>query len=182
MRSIFWTTLILSAVGLVRPAVGFELGCNHAGTCGVGQWNAYCAPPCAAPAYGAEQGCCEDSPSCCDDAWAGYCQEKARHQAFWDNFFSDKSCGRQCATVVHYGPSRSVSCAPTRAMTMPVEAGQSMLAAPVASPRPAPSAEPNVPADLKPPATVPLTEPVSEPVPEPVLPGTTWRWNSLWQR
>lgn len=45
--------------------------------------NVYGAGACAAPEYGAhslQPGCCECQPSCCDDAWAGYCQQK--HHGF----------------------------------------------------------------------------------------------------
>jgi len=164
VRSICWTSVMLSVVGLVGSASGLELGCNHAGTCGSGQWSAYCAPACAAPAYGTEQGCCETTPSCCDDAWAGYCQERAQRQEFWDRVFSEKSHSRRCTTVVQCEP---VIYAPTRSVAVPVEAARSI-----------PSVEPIIPSEPQPPATVP----VSEPVPEPVLPGTTWRWRSFWQR
>lgn len=179
MRSICWTSAMLSVVGLVGSASGFELGCNHAGTCGSGPWSALCAPACAAPAYGTERGCCESTPSCCDDAWAGYCQERARRLAFWDRFFAEKPHGGRRTTVVYDAPSGQAMYAPAGSTAVPVEAFPSAPSAPVESPQPIPPAEPTIPTELQPPAAAPALEPT---IPEPVIPGQTWRWRPFWQR
>ncbi len=34
-------------------------------------------------AYSLSPGCCEPRRHCCDNAWDGYCQERARWDAFW---------------------------------------------------------------------------------------------------
>ena len=60
---------VLVALALAGPA----LAGHHA-------WSAYSlgyAPPCVMPMA---PGCCERQPSCCDNVWAGFCQEKSRHQ------------------------------------------------------------------------------------------------------
>ena len=63
-----------------------------------GSMSVYAAGPCAAPGYGAESlqsGCCQCQRSCCDDAWAGYCQKK--HQGFCLPCI--RPARGQCATV-----------------------------------------------------------------------------------
>jgi hypothetical protein len=47
-----------------------------------------CDCPCqvkgrAEPAYALAPGCCEARRHCCDNAWDGYCAEKARWDTFW---------------------------------------------------------------------------------------------------
>jgi len=37
----------------------------------------------AAPAYALAPGCCEPRRHCFDNAWDGYCQERARWDTFW---------------------------------------------------------------------------------------------------
>jgi len=77
---------LLIAVALAAPALA---GHHH-------QWAAYsmgygvpCPVPCLAP------GCCEHQTSCCENVWAGFCQEKAR--------FHHKSCGARKACVCETG-------------------------------------------------------------------------------
>ncbi len=51
---------------------------------------------CAQPDAGVP-GCCEERRHCFDNAWDGYCQERARSDAFWSKFgtgafLSSNSC------------------------------------------------------------------------------------------
>ena len=39
--------------------------------------------PLTAPAYALAPGCCEPRRHCFDNAWDGYCQERARWDTFW---------------------------------------------------------------------------------------------------
>ncbi|MFH1922875.1 MAG: hypothetical protein ABIP48_23675 [Planctomycetota bacterium] len=94
MRSLGWIIAILAVGGLTADASAAELwygshatlagcgaaGCGPAGcgAAGCGVSAAYGAPACCAPSYGLVPGCCEQSPSCCDNVWDGYCQER-RH-------------------------------------------------------------------------------------------------------
>jgi len=84
MRWICWISALLTATVLVNPAAGIEptpdAGVMSAG-CGCSQ--AYCGPACALPFYGWVPGCSQCQPSPCDNAWAGYCHQKARRKAFW---------------------------------------------------------------------------------------------------
>ena len=90
-----------------------------------------------------QPGCGECQPHCCDNAWAGYCQEKARQQAFWYRvgsgefrWFDRVSVGREPACV---------TCEPTCVTYEPAE--QSL---------------PPEPAELEEAPLPPLPEPAAE--------------------
>ena len=104
MRWMGWASALLSVYALACPAAGFEPGCGAG--CGTVH-RAYGAGACAAPAYGWEQGCCEHPPSCCDNAWAGYCEEKARWEAYWRQVCSrhTAACYPRPATVIYRQPT-----------------------------------------------------------------------------
>lgn len=77
MRSMCWVASVLAICGLVGTAAGLDPIPSGCATCNSRGWyGAYAAPACAAPAFGMVEGCCERAPSCCDNAWAGYCQER----------------------------------------------------------------------------------------------------------
>ena len=47
---------------------------------------------CGTPAgYCLAPGCCEYSRHCCDNAWAGYCQHRAKVDAFWSRVGGPKA-------------------------------------------------------------------------------------------
>ena len=47
-------------------------------------YRAYRGPACYSPnGYNLTPGCCISPPSACDNAWDGYCQEKAKWQAYF---------------------------------------------------------------------------------------------------
>lgn len=86
---------VLIAVALAGPA----LAGHH--------WSAYsmgygvpCPAPCLAP------GCCECQPSCCDNVWAGFCQEKARFHHKHQRVAGPCPCatGCDCGGVVGGAP------------------------------------------------------------------------------
>lgn len=84
MRWICWVSVPLAVFGLTGPAAGFDSTLVAGGTCGgCEHCSGYCAPACGAPFFGWSPGCCQCQPSPCDNAWAGYCEEKARWRAFW---------------------------------------------------------------------------------------------------
>jgi hypothetical protein len=67
------------------PSIGpcASPGCSQAGI------GPNCACQCrsqAMPAYSLTPGCCESRRHCFDNAWDGYCQERARHDTFWCKF------------------------------------------------------------------------------------------------
>ena len=77
-------------------------GANHTrgGCASCERSSGHGAPACAGPiGYNLKPGCCECPPTACDNAWAGYCQEKARWQAFWARVGTPKP---KCGTTVSY--------------------------------------------------------------------------------
>jgi hypothetical protein len=76
MPRMSWTVLLGTIFVCVRlVAVGEPLsppcGCHYPVTCHSG------------PVYSLSPGCCESRHHCFDNAWDGYCQERARRDAFW---------------------------------------------------------------------------------------------------
>jgi hypothetical protein len=77
MRSMCWVAPVLAICGLAGTAAGLDPIGGGCATCnGGGLYAAYAAPACAAPAFGMVEGCWERCSPCCDNAWAGYCQER----------------------------------------------------------------------------------------------------------
>ena len=134
MRWICWAVALSAICGLASEAVGFETTWNTGMMSSGGAYgHAYCASPCASSLYGTVPGCCDYPPSCCDNAWAGYCEEKARCHAFWHRVGAYLSgCGRNrgCYDCV---PS-STTCCETEVQSAPVS--------------PAEAAEPEASADI----------------------------------
>jgi hypothetical protein len=76
MRSIHGVFAVVTILALATAAMAAEPCCGNQGMwTDYGAFGGYCAPACAAPAYGLVPGCCEFPPSCCDHVWDGYCQE-----------------------------------------------------------------------------------------------------------
>ncbi len=110
MRWIDWFFAVLAAGVLVGPAVASdELACDELTKCvSCSQYRDmdYYAPGCyASPGFNLTPGCCQCQPNCCDNAWDGYCQEKARWQAFW--YWVGTGCSRCCGTTVVATPSEN---------------------------------------------------------------------------
>ena len=83
--SMRWTCclfVLLAAGTLSSPAAGSQPGCS---TCAGGTGShTYSEQACGAPAgFSLTPGCCRCQPTCCDNAWDGYCEHKARWQGFW---------------------------------------------------------------------------------------------------
>ncbi len=185
MRWICWGPALLTMLGLCGPAAGFEFAYAWGGSCAScqGYGHPYCAGACAGPFYGWQPGCCESPPSCCDNAWAGYCQEKARCWAFCHRLGTGgTSCGAMpmgCAPTT-VGP-RPVPAAPEEPM---VPRGDGVPDQPVAPPGPGAPGEPPAPAPAGEPSVPPLPpEPtgLDEPVALPPVPyETTQRWSPPW--
>ncbi|MBN2475339.1 MAG: hypothetical protein JXB62_12065 [Pirellulales bacterium] len=84
MRWICRVSVLLAACGLAWPAAGAEQA-SGGGTvsAGCGHFHVHQGPTHAGSFCGMTPGCCRCGPSACDNAWDGYCHEKARWQAFW---------------------------------------------------------------------------------------------------
>ena len=194
MRRICWVSILLAVWTMSGPATGFDSGYGWGRSyTGCGQCYNYGAPACAAPFFGWQPGCCQDQPSPCDNAWAGYCEEKARWKAFCYRLGTGgrDSCGSTPADCqpapVGYQP-RVQPLPPTpadpgkgQALAVPGRVGQPPAAAP-----PSLRALPPVPVAPGGPMAAPLPpEPadLQAPVALPPLPApdeTTWRWERPW--
>jgi hypothetical protein len=84
MRWICLVSGVLLLCSLASPAAAIDLAWTTGTTCsGCGHCPTYWAAAGGGQFYGMVPGCCRYPPSACDNAWAGYCEEKARRQAFW---------------------------------------------------------------------------------------------------
>ena len=97
MRATGWV-FVAAIIGLTSSAAGHESGCAQCnGGAGAAQ-AALAAEACAGPGgYTLVPGCCELSRHCCDNAWAGYCQHRAKVDAFWSRVGGPKLHCRQAA-------------------------------------------------------------------------------------
>ena len=81
------TSRILTAafvVGIIGVASLVQAGCTGcSGSADYGNPALGAEPCCSPPGYCMAPGCCEVYKPCCDNAWAGYCEHKAKVQAFW---------------------------------------------------------------------------------------------------
>ena len=99
MRRMQWSSIFLALAVLTSTAFAANYNRSNSGGCASCEpRSGYAAPACAGPiGYDLAPGCCECPPSACDNAWAGYCQEKARWQAFWTRVGAPKP---KCVTTV----------------------------------------------------------------------------------
>jgi hypothetical protein len=87
-------------------------------------------------------GCCEHSPSCCDNVWAGFCEEQARARAYWSRLGSRRGAlpvemrGVSYTIVPDPAPTKAAVAVPT----LPIAPDPTALP-PVPNLPPAPQAE-----------------------------------------
>jgi hypothetical protein len=135
-----WTGWILAVavMGLSGPAAGSQpgcAGCNGGMAGGVRAQRGLDAEPCASPCgYSLAPGCCEDTRHCCDNAWAGYCDHRAKVDAYWTRVGVPGACAcrKPCRNATEVP---CVPCCPRE--TAPI---QPTPAAPVPAPAPAKAA------------------------------------------
>ena len=113
----------------------------------------------AAPACGMQfsclvPGCRQCQPTACDNAWATYCQEKAKWRAFWYRVGTGAYCQRAYCDCQH----------PTPAMYQPSNPSLQPISDEIGDPV-GPERQQGMP-----------------PLPEPVGEETTWRWTNPWLR
>lgn len=144
------------------------------------QYGALAAPACGAPnGYAGFQACCPKTPHCCDNAWACYCEWKARWHALWSRV-GEPPCGQCGLHAVKGGchladspylPAGAMVLGPdVLAPTQPPAAAEQLNAMPQPTPirQPTPATQPGPPGPLPNP---PLPGPgFSEPI-EPAPPG-----------
>jgi hypothetical protein len=85
MRWTCWGFALLAASGLVRLALGVETVHGAAGLSSSHSPGEACSQTACVAAAGSplSPGCRGCQTSRCDNVWAGYCQQKAKWQAFW---------------------------------------------------------------------------------------------------
>ena len=133
-----WTIWMFAAtvIATASTAVGHQPGCTICGggmPGGVWMQRGLDAEACASPAgYCLVPGCCEDTRHCCDNAWAGYCDHRAKVEAFWSRVGVPGSCVR----------SRPCRQAPM-VLCSPCDEGSSEVVQP--TPESAPSPTPTTP-------------------------------------
>jgi hypothetical protein len=76
MRRIRW----LLSLGAFVLSIQFAMASEPCASCGDGNCRTKCRP---APAYALAPGCCEVRRHCFDNAWDGYCEERAHWDTFW---------------------------------------------------------------------------------------------------
>jgi hypothetical protein len=93
--------LVAVIVGLAAPVAGHESGCAQCNrNTTVGQTTGWALDAEAGrtpPGYSLTPGCCEWSRPCCDNAWAGYCEHRAKVDAFWSRVGGAKPTCRAAA-------------------------------------------------------------------------------------
>ncbi|MBN1393998.1 MAG: hypothetical protein JW959_03120 [Pirellulales bacterium] len=79
-----WIFAASVLAGVFALAADLDAGCG-CGSCDgtTSYWALGRGACCSPPGYCMTPGCCELYRPCCDNAWAGYCENKAKVQAFW---------------------------------------------------------------------------------------------------
>jgi hypothetical protein len=91
MRLMAFALAAAMVAGSWAAAVGYA-GCQGCGKSVVGG-GAFCGPACSSPnGYTLSPGCCENTQPCCNNAWEGYCEHRAKVQAFWANVGTPRPC------------------------------------------------------------------------------------------
>ncbi|MHC4177841.1 MAG: hypothetical protein ACYSWU_10055 [Planctomycetota bacterium] len=195
MRWIRWACVPLAVCVLTSTAAGidFKYGSwSPWGSCGQRSSYGYDAPACAAPYYGFQPGCCELPPSPCDNAWAGYCQEKARMRAFCHRLGTGGGtyCGPTSGSSQPMPAAVDPSVDPLPAgshgpESPPVPRAPGQPPAPGGASLPSAPPPPGPPGGLReaplPPLPVDLEEPTAlPPLPRPLPDETTRVWDRFW--
>jgi hypothetical protein len=153
----------LIAFALAAAFVGVAASGANAQGCGcTNQANnaALSGPPCSAPnGYTLAPGCCFEYRPCCDNAWAGYCEQHAKMQAFWAGVGTPRPwtplfapnppkavrCGRPCVQ-----PCSQPAPAPAAAAPVQPKAESHPIPAPTPAPLPPSIKTPEVPKEPAP--------------------------------
>ncbi|MGA2798916.1 MAG: hypothetical protein ABSE63_15160 [Thermoguttaceae bacterium] len=125
MRWLGWATAV-SFLLLVNSAITYA-GCASCGGSDMGSYRSYRGSACySPPGYCLAPGCCECPPSACDNAWDGYCEEKAKWQAFFTRVGTPRVYCHGCPAMV---PAETCNNSPTNFPTsLPIMEPQPTLA------------------------------------------------------
>jgi hypothetical protein len=135
MRWTHWVFAV-AVLGLTNIAAGYQPGCtscNGAPRASYGFDAEACASPCG---HCLVPGCCEGHRRCCDNAWAGYCDHRAKVEDFWSRVGTPKMYARS-------RPCRNAlmgECAQCESNAVPSLQPTPAVPAPSPSPMPTPAA------------------------------------------
>ena len=105
MRWISWGSTFLLISVLASRAVGWDGDCGNAPPRANDAHSPCTNVACAAKAgYSCGTGCGTCTSPCCQKAWAGYCQEKAKWQAFWARLCESPQCCKRCCNGAALAP------------------------------------------------------------------------------
>jgi len=167
-----------ASTAAIAVAMSGDVGMADCVTCERGPATGLGAPACLGPIFGTEPGCCEFSPTACDNAWDGFCQEKLKWKQFWHKvgtgyWVSSRARFPTCAGIpVMVGASprnTEVPCQPPLGDPLDGVPGPIRLP-PVDDGRPRRPEEP-IPEFGPPP--IPESNNVPSLLPEPATPGTS---------
>jgi hypothetical protein len=129
MRKSYLLGLVASGLMLVCAAGTAWAGDCHCGGMSNRSYQSLSGPPCFSP-LNLAPGCCECPPSACDNAWAGYCQHKAKWQAYFAQVGTPRAgcysscrsgrCASSCGTptpAVREVPASPAETTPTPAVS-----------------------------------------------------------------
>jgi hypothetical protein len=164
MRWMGWSAAMVVVAGLAAPGGALAAGGGLDVSCtGCGHMAAFGSEACVGPGgYSLSPGCCECPPCACDNAWDGYCEQKAHRQEFWTRF------GTRQPSHGRWAWNSSRHC--TECMPV-IEAGSETDLVPM--PEPAEPAEPASGTSIK----IKPLPPVEPAPPESAAPQqSTWKW------
>jgi hypothetical protein len=132
---------LASALGLLMlTQLAYAGGCSSCNGNDGGSYKNYRGGACfSPPGYSLAPGCCECPPSACDNAWDGYCEQKAKWQVFFAKVGTPRVHCYGCPTMV---PAESCS--------------GSATSQPTETPHPTPAAKATIPSAPSPPVLMPV--------------------------
>jgi len=131
------TFILVAAMAQISPSDAAYGSCNCCDAHGT-----YGAPACMSSFPMLAPGCCKPSRRACDNAWDGYCEERAHWEAFWSRVGTGAHCW--CKQTRHRIANRQ--CSPTEAPTC-----DEPVSPEAAAPETAPKAAEAVPVSQLPP-------------------------------
>jgi hypothetical protein len=145
---------LASAMGLLLIAqTAYAGGCASCNGNDAGSYKSYRGPACfSPPGYSLTPGCCECPPSACDNAWDGYCEEKARWKAYFTQVGTPKPHRTICIPIFAYPKVPGGSCGTTSCTATPTVQPNTE---PNSEPQPIPAAKPINPSVTRLPAMSP---------------------------
>jgi hypothetical protein len=123
---------------IINGAITYA-GCSTCGGNDANGYRSYRGPACfSPPGYCLAPGCCECPPSACDNAWDGYCEEKAKWQAFFSRVGTPKAHYHGCPAMVPVEACNNTPADQSAVLTQPRPAAKSAISpipnAPVMTP------------------------------------------------